>query len=784
MSRTGIIWFIISWVFVQYAVPQTDTTSNWIQKDVLQAEDLVFPVDSERLKIISAGRISKNLDELPLTVYVISHEEILRNEYTSLIDVLNSLPGITTSKPGTGELGESFQIWGLTGNMYTKILLNGLAVKPSVVSGMPIGSQLPIRQAEKIEVIYGTSSSVYGADAVSGVINIITKEADKGTFVRGDISLGEDGYSYMNFFLGGKAGKANNILQYNLYGSRSEYANMDIKYKTEEVYNPLNYYQQQNIKFSLDGTDYEPLEINEYVLRQHGIRPEDFIYQYYGPNYEGSVTRPEIEALGSSSHMLGLQMSFRGFNLSYDNMYRKTHSSLGLTPVFYKYNNPQNYWGESINKISLGYTKDFRRFSSSTQLSSLVYQMDNNSSQGITFLTYTDKVYRYSESNDFLIEQAFSASILKNFELVGGLSYQRSANLPVTNYLWTPFNKKDYKSASARVDFSDSIMGKFGLNPIHFSNISGFLQFYYRLDRFRFLGGLRYDINTLYGNRFSPQLGVLYKSGKKIAIHLSAGNAYKAPPSSIVYQSLAYPVDNIGSGIEYLILPNKKLKPEKFNTLELGITRPLLKRATINQTFFYYRITDHIVPETFYMGDFNYPNAVNDSVKLWINNDQSISNVVGSQTTIFIKDLIKPVHLDATLSLSFMSRHDHVPGVMEIVQNYFSLMPKHSGILKVSLYPVKNWYINIESYWQTKWLRLLIPFEDLYKELFKNTDGYYAMNVVTSYNLSDNLSAFIKVINLFNEKYGNVNATILEENLVYNPQLSRSIRFGFSYKLN
>jgi outer membrane receptor protein involved in Fe transport len=453
MSRTGIIWFIISWVLVQYAVPQADTTFNWIQKDVLQAEDLVFPVDSERLKIISAGRISKNLDELPLTVYVISHEEILRNEYTSLIDVLNSLPGITTSKPGTGELGESFQIWGLTGNMYTKILLNGLAVKPSVVSGMPIGSQLPIRQAEKIEVIYGTSSSVYGADAVSGVINIITKEADKGTFVRGDISLGEDGYSYMNFFLGGKAGKANNILQYNLYGSRSEYANMDIKYKTEEVYNPLNYYQQQNIKFSLDGTDYEPLEINEYVLRQHGIRPEDFIYQYYGPNYEGSVTRPEIEALGSSSHMLGLQMSFRGFNLSYDNMYRKTHSSLGLTPVFYKYNNPQNYWGESINKISLGYTKDFRRFSSSTQLSSLVYQMDNNSSQGITFLTYTDKVYRYSESNDFLIEQAFSASILKNFELVGGLSYQRSANLPVTNYLWTPFNKKDYKSASARVDF-------------------------------------------------------------------------------------------------------------------------------------------------------------------------------------------------------------------------------------------------------------------------------------------------------------------------------------------
>jgi hemoglobin/transferrin/lactoferrin receptor protein len=774
----------MSWVVVQYAVSQSDTTLNWIQKDVLKAEDLVFPIDSENLKIISAGRITKNLDELPLTVYVVSHEEILRNQYNSLIDVLNSLPGIVTSQPGTGELGESFQMWGLTGNMYAKILINGLAVKPSVVSGMPIGSQLPIRQAEKIEIIYGTSSSVYGADAVSGVINIITKEADKGTFVRGDISLGEDGYSYMNFYLGGKAGKANNILQYNLYGSRSEYNNMDVKYETEEVYNPLNYYQQQNAMFNINGTAYEPLEINEHLLLEHGIIPKDFIHQYYGPNYEGSVTRPDMETLAASSHMLGLQMNFRGFNFSYDNMYRRAHSSLGLTPVIYKYNNPQNYWGEGINKITLGYSKDLKHFSSSTQINSLVYQMDNNSSQGITLLTSTDKVYRYSASNDLLVEQVFSASPVKNLEFVGGVSYQRIANLPVTNWLWTPFNKRDYKSAAARVDFRDSILGKFGLNPVNFNNISGFLQFFYRLDKFRFLGGLRYDINTLYGNRFSPQLGILYRSGKKLAVHVSAGNAYKAPPSSIVFQSLAYPVDNIGSGINYLVLPNKKLKPEKFNTLELGITRPFLKRAMINQTFFYYRITDHIIPETFHMGDFEYPDAVNDSVKIWINNGQSISNVFGSQTTILFKDLIKAVHLDAELSLSFMDRKDHVPGVMEIVQNYLSLMPKHSGILKLSFYPVKNWYINIESHWQTKWLRLLIPFEDLYNELFKKTDGYYALNAVTSYNLSDNLNVFIKVINLFDEKYGNVNATILEENLVYNPQLSRSIRFGFSYKLN
>jgi len=782
IARKGIILVLILSCFIQNISSQTDTTSTDIQKNILQADDLVFSIDTSRLKIISAGRISKNLDELPLTVYVISHEEILRNQYNSLIDVLNSLPGIVTSQPGTGELGESFQIWGLTGNLYTKILINGLPVKPSVVTGMPIGSQLPIRQAEKIEVIYGTSSSVYGADAVSGVINIITREAEKGTFARGDISLGEDGYSYINFFLGGKGGKNNNILQYSFYGSKSEYNNMDVKYADVGVYNPLNYYQQQGMTFNIGTESYEPLEINESVLRLNGVDPDEFKSEYYGKFYEGTVTEPKMENMASAAHMIGLQMKFRGIRLSYDNMYRRTHSSLGLSPVFYKYNNPQNYWGEGIQKFTLGYTKDFKRFSSSTQVSNLDYQMDNNSSQGLTFLYNTDKIYRFSASNDLLLEQVFSASLIKNLEFVIGLSYQQSTNLPVTNYLWVPFNKRDYKPLNEKVIIRDTLLGYFGMNPVNFSNISEFFQFYYILKKFRFLGGIRYDINTLYGNRFSPQLGILYKTGKKISFHLSAGTAYKAPPSSIVYQSLAYPVDN--DQINYLVVPNRELKPEKFNTLELGFNRPFFKRALIHQTFFYYRITDHIVPETFPMSDYNYLYPANDSVRTWINNQQSISNVVGSQTTLLFNDLIKSVHLNTEVSLSFLSRHDHLPNVMEIVTNYLSLMPKHSGKLKVSLYPAKNFYIHIESLWMTKWLRLLIPFEDIYNELFKKTDGYYAMNVLASYNISDNLGIFLKVTNLFDEKYGSVNATILNENLVYNPQLRRSLRFGLSYKLN
>lgn len=777
-SFLGILLLVVG----MSASAQTLQGLDTIPLQVLGTENLEFQSDSNRLKIISAGRISANLDDLPLEVYVISHEEILRNQYSTLTDVLHALPGIKTSRPGTGELGESFQIWGLTGNLYTKILVNGMPVKPSVVSGMPIGSQLPIRQADRIEVIYGNSSAVYGADAVSGVVNIITKEAEEGTYVRGDLSLGRNGHNYFNFMIGGKGGKNNNILQYNFYGTRFELSDMNMDYMDEGIYNPMNYYQARGEKIVLSGTEYDPIDISNEMVENSPTDPEDFMDSYYGGNYEGTVTEPDMESLASAAHLLGVQMRFKGLSFSYDYMYRRTHSSLGLSPVFYKYNNPQNFWGESIRRTTISYKETFGRITSTTQLNNLAYNMDNNSSQGVTFLLNTDKAYRYSASNDMEISQIFSLSPTKNIELVGGVSYTQSGNLPVTNFLETPFDKSKYIPYVQQVDVSDSILGDFGINPILFSNISGYLQSYIKWKKFRILGGLRYDVNTRYGNRLSPQISFLHKTSTRTSLRFSMGNAYKAPPASITYQSLAYPVSD--TEINYRVVPNIGLKPEKFNTLEFGIKSQLRKKFSINQTFYYYRITNHIIPASLPIAYFSLPNAINDSVRTWINFASTVSNVAGSQTTLRFTNIVESIKMNAEVSLTFQGRQDKLPNVREFVAEYLKLQPVHSGKLKLSMSPSDNLYIYIESHWMSKWLRLLIPFQSLYDDLFGSTDGYYAMDAMASYDLSNQLNIFVKVNNIFDEKYGISNATILEENLLYNPQLRRTLRFGLSYKLN
>lgn len=758
---------------------QQDSLRPEFPMEVLNADDLMFHVDTNRHKIISTGRFSKNLDDLPLEIYVVSHEEILRNQYKTLIDVLNSLPGIIASQPGSGELGESFQMWGFTGNLYSMILINGMPIKPSAVLGMPIGSQLPIRQAEKIEVVYGNASAVYGADAVTGVINIITKDADQDTFVRGDVSLGQGNYYYTNFFIGGKGGKNNNILNYSFFGSMSGLSDMNIKKEYKEIYNPLNYYQYRGASFTIDGTEYAPVDLDEQVFDGSDITLQQFMRENYGPGYEGSLTGPEMEDMGSSSHMLGLQLRFRGVGFSYQNMYRRTHSSIGLSPVFYKYNNPENYWGELIQRVNLSYEKDFKYFSSATHLSFLSYAMDNNSSQGVTFYENRDKLYRYSVSNDLFFEQTFSSSPTKNLEVIGGFSYKQSGALPVTNFLATPFNRADYNLFRVEVDL-DSITDRFGFNPISYNTVSGFLQSYYRVGKFRMLGGLRYDRNSRYGQALSPQVAILHRTSARTSFRLSLGKAYKEPPLSLAYQALAYPVDSL---IYYMVIPNPDLKPEVFYTLEAGFSYTLFKRLQVDQTFFIYRITDHIIPQKYSTLQAGLPRPANDSVRVWINNEDAVSNVYGSMTTLRMNDIMASINLDAELSLTFIDRQDKIPDVQELVLEYFKLTPRHSGKLKLSMEPINNMYLHIESHWMTKWLRLLIPFEGVYNELFGETDGYYSMNLLVGYDLSSSLNVYMKVNNLFNEKYGSVNATFLDENLIYNPQLTRHVQFGLSYRL-
>ena len=772
--RWSKLYIIFS--FITFSVyPQIDTSEYSLSAfSVLGTEDLIPVIDTSEIKIITASRTSKKLSDLPVTIHVITHEEIQTKQYTSLTDVLKMMPGMRVSQPGSGETGDYFEVRGLTGNFYTKILLNGVPIKPSVLKGMPIGSQLPVRQAERIEVIYGPAAAIYGADAIAGVVNIITKKSEQGTFARADISLGQNEYSYFNFTIGGKAGKNNNILKYNFYGNKTGFIDQNIKYDIEKYYNPLYSFDS----FYIQSINYSASDI---INKKINVpNEEEFIAENFGPQYEGSLFKPVMAELPASSYSVGIDLDFRGVKIAYNNMYRSMHSSIGHNTAQYKYNNPQNYWGDYIQITSLSYEKIWSKFSTFTQISNQNYTMDNNSSFGLTFLHNTDKVYRYAASNDILFEQLITFVPAENIEVTSGLSYQKSTYLPITNYLSVPFNQEEYKPSSKTVAFKDSLFCHSLYYPGVSRNASGFSQVFIVKNKFRFMGGLRYDYNSRYGSQFSPRIGALYKYSNKSVVRLTGGLAYKSPPPSLQYENISYPINHIDS-VYYKRIPALSLKPEKFQSIEFGLNTTPFWNVKVDLAIYYNNIYNQF-NNTFKASTYNCKYAINDSAYT-IKNSDFFWRVYGVQSNFKKNNIISSIKMDAELNLMYSYYTQNLPNLDTLLGN-IKLLPRHFGQLTLSFYPVKNLYICIENLWESNWLRNIIFFENVYDYLFKDNTGYFTLNTLINYNVSNNLKCFIKITNLLNEKYNGLNDTGQTIDQLYNPQFGRNIRIGLSYSLN
>ncbi|NHB68533.1 TonB-dependent receptor plug domain-containing protein [Perlabentimonas gracilis] len=781
------VFFLLLCLASGAQVVNDSSYNHYLTPAILDASNVVNTIDTTKVSVISASRSAKYLSDLPLTIYVISHEEILLYGHTSLADVLKNLPGIRISQPGTGEYGEGFQLRGLPGNQYAKILINNVPVKPSVVAGMPIGQQLPVRQAERIEVIYGPAAAVYGADAVTGVINIILKEADKGTFVRGDVFVGEGNYNYANFTVGGKAGKNRNILDYSFYANKSEIPRVDILDGHNQAYNPLAILQLSGKKINLNGDIYDPIEITPSLLSSYGVSEQQFVRQEYGPSYKGSLTSPDFENIASTGHLIGLNVRYRGIGLTYNTMYRKTHSSLGLSPVNFRYDNPQNYWADKIHQFSLSYAHDFNRFSSSTNLSFLNYSMDNSSSMGLTKLE-SDRAYLYSESVDVLFEQLLTYSPTTNSEIVLGGSYQASSSLPLTSYMDRPFNPKWFNHSGTSTIPIHPVMGYFGFNPVSYHNLSVFSQGFAMYRNFNFLAGLRWDANSMYGQSFSPRIALLYKLSEKVTALSSGGFAFKAPPASITYRSLAYTPHDEPNRIKYIAIPSPSLKPESYKSLELGLKTIINQKVSANITAFYNQITDPIVNTLVPIDLAKYPLATAAGDSLWAstyyNSEKAISRLYGLQATLLFNNIIPRYKLNGELNLSLARQSDEAPELVEFIVSNIQLMPAHMGQFRITAQPHKNLFFRADMIWMTKWLRVLIPFEEMYSKLFSNVDGFFTIDFSANINLDHNLMVTIKGINILDEKYGGFVTPGLDYGLPYNPQIGRSFSIGLSYRFN
>jgi vitamin B12 transporter len=154
--------------------------------------------------VVSADRIEEPLKETTAKVTVITKEELEKKNFMFVGDVLRSLPQIyLTAYGGPGQTAGALLSRG-TKSAHTLVLIDGFKVNdPS--SGMFDFGSLSVDDIERIEIIEGPQSTLYGSEAVGGVINIITKKG-KGKPKAGLLVAGGSyGTSKTSFELSGEA---------------------------------------------------------------------------------------------------------------------------------------------------------------------------------------------------------------------------------------------------------------------------------------------------------------------------------------------------------------------------------------------------------------------------------------------------------------------------------------------------------------------------------------------------------------------------------------------------
>jgi vitamin B12 transporter len=153
--------------------------------------------------VVTATRVPTRTSEVLSDVSVIEREDIERAGNVRLPDLLNTLPGVqTTSTGGPGASG-TLSLRG-TNSTHALVLVDGQRISSATLGTTAI-EHLPLEQIERIEILRGPAASLYGSDAIGGVIQIFTRHGE--------------GAPAPAFFLG--AGRYGTIVSSAAYGGRS-----------------------------------------------------------------------------------------------------------------------------------------------------------------------------------------------------------------------------------------------------------------------------------------------------------------------------------------------------------------------------------------------------------------------------------------------------------------------------------------------------------------------------------------------------------------------------------
>lgn len=162
--------------------------------------------------IVSAAKTEQSLKDITANAQIITADELEEKHITSVIDALRMIASIpVTQSGGLGQQSSFFQRGFSSEN--TVVMIDGIRYNdPTTTKGQAQLEHLMVNDIERIEIINGAQSGVWGANAVAGVINIITKKPTEALHAAGNLEYG----SYATIKTGANISKKQGAFSYSI----------------------------------------------------------------------------------------------------------------------------------------------------------------------------------------------------------------------------------------------------------------------------------------------------------------------------------------------------------------------------------------------------------------------------------------------------------------------------------------------------------------------------------------------------------------------------------------
>ncbi|MCS6990010.1 MAG: TonB-dependent receptor [Chloroherpetonaceae bacterium] len=544
--------------------------------------------DLQNLQVVSVTRSAQRSSDAPATVRIVTAEQIRLRAYQSLLDVLLDQPDFKIETHNDPRWQHDVQVRGVFGMDKFIILLDGVRISSPTNDILPVMENYPVHQAKQIEIVYGPASAVYGADALSGVINIVTRKAE-GDFYTGLVQGGMFN-TYLGNFAAGKR-----------FGDK-------ISFTASGQY----FYDQQPLLDAVKN------------FRRDGKGIDDFLRENRFPTDLGfpqSSTQPLSQSIRNplGAYALNAMLQIEDLRLNFFRNYSRNPSTTANRPNNAVYNE-DSFFGHAVTMGNATYSKFWTpNFNTTSFVIYSQYDLDRETNFRNAY-TGMNKAYLFSHGRLFKVEQLVSWTATSALTLSGGVTYENYFSIPRGHDLSAPYdgNRNVQPIIVNSVGLPNAPNGvPARIFRLSFNNVGAFLQAQYSpIEPLIFTLGSRLDRDSRFGTLVNPRLGIVYRPSERLTLKGLYGRAFLAPSPLSAYDEFGTFFNAGGQTISaFFRLANPNLGPQKIQTFELSARYALSKDLSVSFAG-YYNLLEGLfsqvaaVPAGVYAGNPNTPSPV------------------------------------------------------------------------------------------------------------------------------------------------------------------------------